>query len=339
MGLMNRVLEERTDTGPGTEAIIAPSPVASAGKNSARELLDSCFDQIESVAGGITAPGSLFELFTQLFGIRKGALLIRDSDDDRFKVWADCGLDPTSRSRLTTTRSDISALCPGITASYRADTSTPIHPFLSFREAQLLESVFLVKFRDRSRLAGVLVILESDLVTYDAQSRDMLLAAISEPAARKLVEERETLIDRMYTPLLLDASDFRRSVEDLADSIDNSAYSILLTRISLNEIESMLQSILPGYVRTRARSDAQHMICSLLGGAGDMCIPEPGRIVSSILLHEQTPAELLVGELEERLREQVPVLPDAFSLDIELRHFPHNSMSLDSLLATLVPLS
>ncbi len=339
MGLMNRVLEERTEPAPGTDAIAVPSPAITAQTHGAGELLNACLEQIDTVSGGVTTPGSLFEFISQLFGIQKGALLVRDSEDDLFKVWAYYNLDPTSRTRLTMARGDIATLCPGITISFRPDTAEPILPFLSFREGRSLESVFLVKLRDRTRLAGVLVILESDLVRLDAQAREMLLTAVSEPLARKLVEERETLFEQMYAPLLLHGPDFQRSVRDLAGSTDTGPYSLLLMRIALDEIESLVTNLLPCYSTARARTDAQRMICSLLGGAGDLCLPEPGRIVASVLIHEQMPSELLVRELEQRLRERMSVLPAAFSLDMELRHYPNESVSLDSLLSTLVPVS
>lgn len=339
MGLMNRVLEERIESAPAQESVAVLSPSVSVRTHSARDMLNACLEQIDDIPGGVTVPGSLFEFIAQLFNIRKGALLVRDAADDLFKVWAYRDLDPTTQTRLAMARSDVMSLCPGVTASYRPDTAAPLSPFLSFREGRTLETVLLVKLRTRSRLAGVLVVLDSDLIEFDAQSRDMLLAAVSEPLGRKLVEERETLLDRMYNPLLLDTADFRHSVEELAESTDSGPYSMLLMRISLDDLQSLLTDLLPSYSRKRVRADAEATICSLLGGAGDLCIPEPGKIVAGVLLHEQTPVELLVSELEDQLRERIPILPGAFSLDMELRQFPNSSTSLDSLLSTIVPLT
>ncbi len=307
MGLMNRVLDsasggKRAPRKPNDDQIV---PV---GTSDGSQVLQRMLAAIERLQVGLSAPAAVLELLRRGLGVKRGALLIRDSSDNTFKPWAHVGIDPTTRYRLALTYDQIRALVPGFATTLHADKRKPLVPYLSFREGARMEYAYLARLHYRSHLAGLLVLLDAGIAGMEEGNREMLFTAISEPIGRVLVRSREWILDRMYSPLRLDPVDFQRSVRYIAEELDPSERTLVLIRA---EAASTTQTILERtrlYDPQRAALDVRTVIASLLGGAGDVCITERGEVYCAARMPYGETGELIVEALNQRVGEMFPEL-------------------------------
>ena len=311
MGLMNRVLDSASG---GTRAPRKPNDdqqTVPVGTSDGSQVLQRVLAAIEQIQTGLDAPAAVLKLLQRPLGINRGALLIRDSSDNTFKPWAHVGIDPTTRYRLTLTYEQTRTLVPGFATTLHAHNRESLVPYLSFREASRLESAYLARLHYRSRLAGLLVLLDAGIAGMETGNREMLLTAISEPIGRVLVRSREWTLDRMYSPLRLDPVDFQRSVRYVAEELDPSERTLVLIRA---ETASTTQAIFERtrlYDSQRAALDVRTVIASLLGGAGDVCITEGGDVCCAARMPYGETGELIVEALNQRVGEMFPeLLPD-----------------------------
>lgn len=344
MGLMNRVLDTRerstgysaTSSTPSESTPLqtaprqAPSNHPEGFRGSSR--LQEILDELGQGKWGVGTPGMVFQCLCEGLGIQAGALLIRDNCDNAFRPWAQVGLDPTTISRLTMTRGQLNALCPGFLEAYRADNRTPLLPFLSFRQGTALEYALLVRLRYRGRVAGMLLILESEVFQMEPESREILLAALSEPVAREIIEERDTIFDRIYSPLILEKTDFRRSVRNISEDLDHTTQALVMLQVELTPMEKAFTEINPTAHPRRSAEDIRSVTAALLGGTGDLCVPKQGTLVCASLVPAAENGEMLIGELVNQLQRFFPAIPATHVPPYKTWIFPTEHTSPDAIL-------
>lgn len=334
MGLMNRVLES---TSGGKRAPRRPNDdqTVAAGTPHGSQILQGILAAIEQLEAGFSAPAAVFELVQRRLGVTRGAFLVRDSSDNTFKPWAHVGIDPTTRYRLTLTHNQIRTLVPGFAANVGAHNRDSLVPYLSFRESSRLEYAYLSRLHYRSRLAGLLVLLDTGIATMEPGSREMLLTAISEPIGRLLVRSREWVLDRMYTPLRLDPTDFRRSIRYLADDLDPSERTLVLIRADAGSTTRTILERARLYDSQRAGLDVRTVISSFLGGAGEVCITERGGVCCAARMPYGETGELLIEALNRRLGGMFPELPRGYRIPCTTLCYPATHSSIDEIFREL----
>ncbi len=352
MGLMNRVLRKPEYQRERHEQEMAPTaapdtrepletPLSTARefdpvpRESARRL-DYVLNSLETIPAGIGFPGAVFDLLVHTLSVTSGAMLIRDVEDKRFKVWASCGIDPTTRGRLILKRKVIDELVPERVSYLDETRREQMGQYLSVRERSLHEPVLLCRFQTSSRLCGVLVIFRSPELFADSENAELLLAALSEPVARVISTYRETPLQRMINPLILNPKDFRRSVQTSMRRLLSSSHGLVLAYINLNRITESVLSVLPTADRYHVTRDIRLIAASMFAAAGDVTIVEPDGLVVAVTMPSGEHGELLIDQLSGRLGALLPELPGRFRVEARIRQWPIDSDNADSLLDDLL---
>lgn len=230
------------------------------------------------------------------------------------------------------TRGQLNALVPGFLETYRADTSAPLLPFLSFRMGSTLAYAILLRLRYRGRLAGMLMILEADIFQMEPESREMMLSALSEPVARQVIEQREAIFDRMYTPLILEQTDFRRSVRNISEDIESASQALVVLRVDLQPTQRALAEVAPFGNARRTAEDIRSVAASLLSGIGDLCTPNDHILVCVAVVPPAENGEMLINELWDQLRQFFPVLSATHGPPCDRWVYPAENASIDTIL-------
>ncbi len=334
MGLMNRVLDS-TSGGKHAPRKLHSDQIVPVGTSDGSKVLQRVLAAIEQLNTGLSAPAAVLELLQRRLGIKRGVLLIRDGSDNTFKPWAHVGLDPTTRYRLTLSYDQVRTLVPGFVTTLHAHKREPLMPHLSFREASRMEYAYLARLHYRSRLAGLLILLDTEIAAMEAANREMLLTAISEPIGRVLVRSREWTLDRMYEPLRLDPVDFRRSARYLAEDLEPSECSLVLIRADSASIARTILERSRLYDSQRAKLDVRAVIASLLGGAGDVCITERGEVHCAARMPYGETGELIVEALNRRVNGMFPELRQDDRIPCTLFCYPTTHSSIDKIFREL----
>lgn len=296
---------------------------------------DYAINAIETTPAGLGFPGAIFQLLVHTLDISSGALLIRDVEDNRYKVWASCGLDPTTRGRMILKRRTIDTLVPDRVAYLDETDRSRLGQYLSVRERSMQEPVLLCRFQSQARLCGLLVIFRSEQLFKDSLNAELLLAALSEPVARKISTYRETPLQHMIHPLILDRKDFSRSVQTTARRLISSPHGLVLARIRLSSIADAVVSVLPFADRYHVTRDVRLIAASFFAAAGDVTVIEPDSLVAAVTMPAAEHGELLIDQLSGRLGALLPELPGAYTVEALVRQWPVDSDDVTALLETL----
>ncbi|MFP4509031.1 MAG: hypothetical protein ACLFNQ_02780 [Spirochaetaceae bacterium] len=296
---------------------------------------DYAIDAMERTPAGIGFPGAIFQLLVHTLEITSGALLIRDVEDSRYKVWASCGLDPTTRGRMIMKRRTIDALVPDRVAYLDETDRSRLGQYLSVRERSMQEPVLLCRFQSQARLCGLLVIFRSEQLFKESWNAELLLAALSEPVAHKIGAYRETPLQHMIHPLILDRRDFSRSVQTTARRLISSPHGLVCIRIGLNSIADAIVSVLPFADPYHVTRDVRLIAASFFAAAGDVTVIEPDSLIAAVTMPAAEHGELLIEQLSGRLGALLPELPDTYTVDALVRQWPVDSEDVTALLEIL----
>ncbi len=345
MGLMNRVLHNpgyQRDQHDHQDAVVTEPPEQAAPRqlepvpSEPARRLEFALKSLEMIPGGIGFPGAVFDLLAHTLSISAGAFLARDIDDNRYKVWAHRGIDPTTRGRLILKRRTIDELVPERVAYIDETKRSLLGEHLSVRERSMQEPLLLCRFETKTRLCGLLVVFRSDELFADSENAELLLAALSEPVARVLHRYRESPLQGLLPPLVLELSDFRRSIQTTARRLLSSTHGIVLTRIRLRSIADSVLSVLPSADRYQVTQDIRRVAAALFAASGDVSIVEPDTLLAAVTMPAGEHGELLLHQLSSRFGSLFPELPGSFAVEALVRQWPVDSDDIAGILDTLL---
>ena len=184
----------------------------------------------------------LFDTLKEAFRFSKGALMIRNGDEEFFLPLAQSGLDVTSRNRI---RYPVDGVTPGESGWLASPDASLLEPYLSSREYGLVEELLILPLHGELEPVGILLIIGEDeesfshlhaLRTNDltrieqAMSRffdgNKLLrigsSAPSEPSEPALIEFVEKMLaqQRMLTALTFDVSPLLERLSGISADVD-----------------------------------------------------------------------------------------------------------------------
>jgi hypothetical protein len=112
---------------------------------------------VSTTPSTLDAPASLFSRFVDSYRIKKGALLLPDSDPSCFIHVSSVGLDITTIRRL---RIPVKDIATEETALFSENDLALFRPYFSVREFAVLEKLLLIPGFHNNRLAAILIVTE-----------------------------------------------------------------------------------------------------------------------------------------------------------------------------------
>ncbi|TVR90443.1 MAG: hypothetical protein EA428_08450 [Spirochaetaceae bacterium] len=270
----------------------------------------------------LRSPLEVFTATADLLRVNKGALLLRSHDEDSFVVWAQRGLDETSRHRLELPRQKLSELLQVLGLESSADAErkvTAIAPYLSNLESSMLSSALLLAFPESDPQALFLV-LESPYLTGGETHVVLLLAAVGDPILDALDNQAVRHLRTNSRYRQLNRSSF---VQQILEHIQEKGAGGHVISLDMQSVIDHLLKQHPELDRFRGIQDLQTLVSRIIG-AEFLVLQAPARGLWIFVSSETTEdIELLIAHISEVIRTE-------FGLEPGLEVLNHTSVELES---------
>ncbi len=267
--------------------------------------------------------------------LRRAAILLPDFDHDVFVPWASCGLDATSLHRLRLPTEDLRRALETHEAGvfWTGDACRELTPYFSRREASMLEHLLLFPFSSKDGLQAVLVVTDSPYFDGRTEYLGIILAAIAEPAAKAIHEERHAYAQIMRQAIVFKTSDIGPLSERVAANAPRGVRVVLL---ELADVVSQIATSNDLLDPFRVRQDVLRRIASLFASTGSVCDADGHRAL--LLLHgtAEEDTELLVQHVAADLAYLMPELSGVPVLRFATGTYPEESTDLHGLIDALL---
>ena len=299
------------------------------------DAVRSILHQLPNLPDSIELPAHLFSLLVASLELRRSALLLPDYDEDVFVPWASNGLDATSLHRLRIPASDLLAAAKRSDAGlfWIGEQSRDFAPYFSRREATMLEHLLLVPLIYRSELQAVLLVTDTPYFATHTEYLRIILAAVGEPAARIIQEQRIAFFQQIRQSILFKTSEI--GVVS-ARVVERSPTGLRLVLVELSDIVSQVASSNEHLDPYRVWQDVLRVVTALFASTASVCEADDHRAL--LLLHGQIDddIELLTHHIAASLRRLFPEIATASVLQYVSRRFPDDGDDLNALISTLL---
>ncbi len=290
--------------------------------------------EIRNIDLDLRSPVVAFTAAADLLRVSKGALLLRSHDVDSFVVWAQRGLDETTRHRLEFPRQKISQLIRdmGLDSQLtQAQKIAAVSPYVSNLEASMLRSALLLSFPETEPQA-LFLILDSPYLTDEESSVVLLLAAVAEPIVDAVDNKMLRQLRAVSNVRQLSRKSF---IHHVVEHVRHSDLAGHLVQVKVQPMIDYLTEQHPELDQFRCFQDLASLILQVIGTAFPALLDPSRRIWVHVPAGNDI--ELLIGHLAEvvRARFTVPATFDVLTHeDTELfQTAEHVHTQLDSILA------
>lgn len=284
---------------------------------------------------GIEFPSHLFATLAQHLGITKGAILLPSHADGSYTAWASIGLDQTSVHRLSIPEHEIKELYndqpAGVTL--REDASRILAPYLSRREAAMLETVVLFPIANDTTIGGVLVVAASPYLAEHEEYLRTILAAVGTPAASLVRKYRLERSDVMHRAIIFHRDELSTLAGRLAEKAGDS---ITVATLELTDAVAQIAASNDYLDTYRVWQDMLNVIATMLSGTGTVCDLESHRLVAFLHAEQELDLQLFVHQIAATLVRLFPELPAQPVIRYETAVYPDDGDDLAELAARLL---
>ncbi|GAB4370485.1 MAG: hypothetical protein Kow009_06940 [Spirochaetales bacterium] len=259
------------------------------------------------------APAQWFRILKDHLEIKKGALLLPDSDEGVLSPWVLTGYDRTTYFRLRIPISYIYSIfhrtqhtCTRLTR----EELTDLAPYFSSREFGLIEGLLVYGIFFEEKLIGVLLVSESSILDEDLRILNLLFSVIDELSASLLYLSRSEKQEKLKPHIFFDLSAFNAAVPS------NMKEDILLFSMDTRPIVRLFQANNPELDPFFLLRDIASFLSNFLEGAPVLIHPQ----ASTIYFLQMAPRmdkDLLIHQLESALKRLFPELSSLPSLNIQ----------------------
>ncbi len=206
-------------------------------------------------------------------------------------------------------------------------------PYLSQREASMLEHLLFFPFTFRDDLQAVLVVTESPYFDGRSEYLRIILAAVAEPAAAAMNRHRDLFAQTVRQAIVFKSTDVDALARRMAARVPGGVRVVLL---ELSDVISQIATSNDLLDPFRVRQDVLRRIASLFASTASVCDADGQRAL--LLLHgtaEEDP-DLLVQHVAADLARFMPELAGVPVLRFTTAHCPDDSSDLSALIDSLL---
>jgi hypothetical protein len=309
---------------PASEPIVQP-----------QSAIRAILHDLPALPESLELPAHLFRLLVENLDLSRSAILLPDYDEDVFVPWAAHGLDATSLHRLRIPTADLRVVLAGNEAGvmWVGDSCREFAPYFSRREASILEQLLVFPFADQDDLQAVLIVAESSYFGVHTEFLRIILAAVGEPAASTMQQQRLAGAPFMRQSIVFKPIE----VDTVAERI--SAHSPGGTRLVLLQLSDIISQVATAndfLDPFRVRQDVLRVLAGVFASTASVCDVDEHRAL--LLLHGATEEdlELLVQHASATLAHYFPEISDVPVLRFTSRRHPDDGDDLAALVRSLL---
>ncbi len=284
---------------------------------------------------GLQSPAHLFTTLVRNLGLERAALLLPDYDENIFVPWASVGHDSTTVHRLRVLGSDMEALTrEGSTGVlWEGDALTQLAPYFSHREASMLERLLIVPLGDTQTTQALLVISEAPMLRDNPEVLRIVLAAVSESAARAIREQRVERVQVMRHAVVFKQDE----IGTVSTRIEErSPDKVLGIRIDLSDIVAHVTTANAHLDSFRIWQDVLRTIAALFASTAVVTDAGANRVIILVHEHVEDDVQLLVHHVAATLWEYFPELDGVTTPRYLSVRFPDDVSSVSELAGDLL---
>lgn len=291
--------------------------------------------ELPELPQSIEQPAHLFRLLVENLQLRRATILIPDYDEDVFVPWASHGLDATSLHRLRIPVSDLESVARegGAGALWSGDAVGAFAPYFSRREASMLENLLVFPIAHEEGIQAVILITETPYFESHAEYLRIILAAVAEPAARSIRNDRFA-----YTTTLSRSIVFKPGeIGVVAGRIASRAGGrVMILVIQLSDLVSQVATFNDYLDPFRVWQDVLRAVAGLFASTASVCDADDQRALALVHGEVGEDVELIVQHISASLATFLPEIEAAPVLRYEVRHYPEDGSDLAALVHGLL---
>ena len=283
----------------------------------------------------IEQPAHLFRLLVENLQLNRAAVLIPDYDEDVFVPWASNGLDATSLHRLRIPVGDLQSVAARSRtgAVWSGESVSVFAPYFSRREASMLEDLLVFPIESERGIEAVLLVTETPYFGNHTEYLRIILAAVGEPAARSIRENR-----LLYTATLARSIVFKPTeIPVIAERIaSRAADRTILIAIQLSDLVSQVATSNLYLDPFRVWQDVLRAVAGLFASTASVCDANEQRAL--LLVHGDLAddLELIVGHVSASLASLFTEIEAAPVLRYDTRRYPADGEDVVALAQSLL---
>jgi hypothetical protein len=215
---------------------------------------------------------------------------------------------------------------------WRGDEMDAFAPYFSRREASMLGQILVFPLEDSDGVQGVLLITECPYFQDHEEYLRIILAAVAEPAASRIAEQRVR-----YSRIMRHTVVFRPDeIPIIAERIrDRSPRGITLLRVDLDRHVDTVSAANQYLDPFRIWQDVLRVVASLFSTTGSVC--DAGEHRALVFVHGSTEEDLAltVSQIGASLRSVLPEVKEIPSPAYAARRYPDDGDDILELINAL----
>jgi len=326
-----------TRTGAPVDERIAPTDVQAS--EVAADLWNRIRAGLPHDPGGITSIGYMFRGMLDELGVTRGAVLTQTSETTPFRVWAYCGIDPTTRSRLRIPADSLRELIPRDTRYLPPEERTGLSALLSNRESNYPEPAFLTVARYMGEPMAVIALLTSptrlsELVPLGAAD---VLSEFAARLADHVYRSRVRRLRALQEPIFLSEVDLLRTAQELSLRVrEESGEYLLLAAVDIDDISAEIDAQIPCTDAHRVHEDVGRVVSGVLAEVGDICSVSGTRLASCGFMESNHAEKSLCADVHSELQSCFPELPSTYQVRCRTARYTEDDGDVTQLLKALM---
>jgi hypothetical protein len=282
----------------------------------------------------IELPSHVFSLFVDALSLTRSALLLPDYDEGVFVPWASVGFDETTLHRMRIPDTDVIELAQASESGvvWRGNEMDAFSPYFSRREASMLSQILVFPLSDSDGVQGVLLITECPYFAAHEEFLRIILAAVAEPAASRIAEQRVK-----YSRIMRHTVVFRPDeIPVIAERIrDRSPRGVTLLLVDLSRQVAAVSSANRYLDPFRTWQDVLRVVASLFSTTGSVCDAEGHRALIFVHGSTEEDLDLTVSHVGASLRAILPEVGEGAAPEHAARRYPDDGDDILELIDTL----
>ena len=267
--------------------------------------------------------------------IKKGALLLSDSNGEIFLPWSATGYDKTTERRMRLGKTVLESILKDhateiITLSGKE--LDQLRDCFSSREFALIESMMICPFAFNNTLLAVLIFSESIYLNAPEDILNLIMTVISETASPLLFEGRDKFLAKLNIKSISSNESIAAVLKKLIASSNGSGDSPKVFCLDVGKVITAIQDVITDLDSFRLKADILQVLTAMMGTSGYVFSGKGNNIII-VSTHDRIPDdELLLHQISTSLKDIFEEMIQPVEIVYSVRSYPADGDSADQLL-------
>jgi hypothetical protein len=284
---------------------------------------------------GIEIPGHLYRLLKKNFIIKKGALLLPDSNGDVFLPWSISGFDKTTERRMRIDKAIIKNIMQdheGKIITLSGKNLDQLRDCFSSREFALIDSMLICPFVFNDTILAVLIFSESIYLNAPEEILNLIMTVISETANPLLYEVRDKFLAKLDTKPIPSNLSVTSLIRKLISSSNGSGESPKVICIDISNVITAIQDVINDMDSFRLKADIFQILTAMIGTSGYVFSGKGNNIIIISTQNKIPDEELLLHQISTSLKDIFEEMSQPAEIEHSVRCYPEDGDNAEQLL-------